>query len=142
MTALAGINEAGGVGGLGNGLSTSPQLAVIDNEIIAYVKKLLEGIDINDETIAAEVIIRDDHNGKYLEDPHTFSHLRKETRFKASLFDKRPFLERLENPKTIIDSAEEKRIAILNNHRVPPLEEKLLQELDRILKTAKKQLVK
>ena len=142
MTALAGINEVGGVGGLENGLATSPQLAVIDNEIIAYVKKLLEGIDINDETIAAEVIIRDDHNGKYLEDPHTFSHLRKETRFKASLFDKRPFLERLENPKTIIDSAEEKRIAILNNHRVPPLEEKLLQELDRILKTAKKQLVK
>jgi len=142
MTALAGINEVGGVGGIENGLTTSPELVVIENEIIAYVKRLLEGVDINQETMAVEVIIRDDHKGKYLEDPHTFNYLRKEARFKPSLFDGRPLLEWQKDPRTIIDRAVEKMAAIMNNHRVPPLEEKLTQELDRILKTAKKQLVK
>jgi trimethylamine--corrinoid protein Co-methyltransferase len=140
MAALAGINEAGGMGGMENGLIISPQAAVIDNEIIAYVKRLLEGLDINHETIAAEVIIGDDHRGKYLEDRHTFNHLRKEARFKPSLFDWTPLMEWQKDPKTIIDRAEEKRAAIMNHHVVPPLEEKLTEELDRILKTAKKQL--
>lgn len=140
MSALAGINEIGGVGGIENGLSTSPQVTIIDNEIISYVKKLLDGVDINPDTLAAEVIIRDDHKGKYLEDPHTFNHLRKETRFKPSLLDGQSFIEWQKDPKTIIDRAEEKKLAVMNHHTVPPLEEKLTQELDRILKTAKKEL--
>ena len=140
MTALAGINEVGGVGGIENGLATSPHLVVIENEMIAFVKRLLEGVDINQETMAAEVIIRDDHKGKYLEDPHTFQYLRKEARFKPSLFDGRSFLEWQKDPKTIVDRAEEKRSAIMDTHIVPPLEEKLTQELNRILKTAKKEL--
>ncbi|MBT7631001.1 MAG: hypothetical protein HN597_15050 [Desulfobacula sp.] len=140
MTALAGINEVGGVGGMENGLITSPELVVIENEMIDYAKRLLKGIDINAETLAAEVIIRDDHRGKYLEDPHTFQHLRKEARFKPSLFDTRPLLAWQKDPKTIIDRAEEKMAAIMKDHSVPPLEEKLTLELNQILKTAKRDL--
>ena len=140
MTALAGINEIGGVGGIENGLAASPQLVVIENEMIAFTKRILEGIDISQETLAAQAIIQDDHKGNYLESPHTFKHLRKEIRFKASLFDGRSFLEWQKDPKTIIDRAQEKMDAIMNHHKVPPLEEKLTLELDGILKTAKKEL--
>ena len=139
-SALAGINEIGGVGGIENGLAISPQLVVIENEMIAFTKKMLEGIDINPETLATEAIIQDDHKGNYLESPHTFRHLRKELRFKASLFDGRSFLEWQKDPKTIIDRAQAKMDAIMNDHKVPPLEEKLTQELDRILKTAQNEL--
>ena len=140
MTALAGINEIGGVGGIENGLAVSPQLVVIENEMIAFTKKMLEGIDINPDTLAAQAIIDDDHKGSFLESPHTFNHLRKELRFKASLFDGRSLLEWQKDPKTIIDRAQEKMDAIMNDHKVPPLEEKLTQELDRILKTAQNEL--
>jgi len=140
MAALAGINEVGGMGGMENAMTISPQAAVIDNEIIAYVKRLLEGVDINRETIAAEVIIGDDHRGKYLENRHTFTHLRKEARFKPSLFDWRPLMDWQKDQKTIVERAEEKRTTIMNHHMVPPLEGKLTEELDRILKTAKKEL--
>ena len=139
-TALAGINEIGGVGGIENGLAISPQLVVIENEMIAFTKKMLEGIDICQETLAVQAIIQDDHKGNYLESPHTFNHLRKELRFKASLFDGRSLLEWQKDPKTIIDRAQEKKNAIMNDHKVPPLEEKLTQELDRILKTAQNEL--
>ena len=140
MAAMAGISEAGGMGGLENGLAISPQLIVMDNEIIAYVKRLLEGIEINQETMATQVIIDDDHGGKYLQDPHTFNHLRKEARFKPSLFDWSSLMEWQKDPKTIVDRAEEKRVAVMNHHTVPPLEEKVIEELERILKTARKQL--
>lgn len=140
MAVLSGINEAGGMGGIENGLATSAQVVVIDNEIIAYVKRVLEGIEINKETIGTEIIIQDDHKGKYLEDPHTFHHLRKEKRFKPSLFDWRSHLEWQKDPKTIVERAEQKRVDIMNHHIVPPLEEKLAGELNTILKAAKKEL--
>ncbi|WP_457552250.1 trimethylamine methyltransferase family protein [Desulfobacula sp.] len=140
MAALSGINEAGGMGGIENGLTTSPQVVVIDNEIISYIKRLVKGIEISKDTIAAEVIHGDDHKGKYLENPHTFKHLRKEARFKPSLFDWSSLLEWQKDQKTIIDRAEDKRVEIMNHHVVPPLEEKLTAELDRILKTGKKEL--
>jgi trimethylamine---corrinoid protein Co-methyltransferase len=140
MATLAGINEVGGVGGMENGLATSPQLIVIENEMISYAKRLLEGIDINPDTLAAEVIIRDDHKGKFLEDPHTFQYLRKAARFKPSLFDGRPLMEWQKDPKTIIDRAVGKKADIMKNHQVPPLDEKLIQELDQILEVAKKEL--
>ena len=140
MTALAGINEVGGVGGIENGLATSPHLIVIEDEMIAFVKRLLEGLDINPDTLATETIIQDDHKGKFLEDPHTFKYLRKESRFRPALFDGTPFLEWQKNPKTIVERAEEKKMKIMNTHTVTPLEGNLVQELDRILKTAKRQL--
>ncbi len=140
MAAMAGISEAGGMGGLENGLATSPQLIVMDNEIIAYVKRLLRGIDVNQETLATQVIINDDHKGQYLQDPHTFNNLRKEARFRPSLFDWGSLAEWQKDPRTIVDRAEEKRVAIMDHHEVPPLEEKLTEELDRILQTAKKEL--
>ncbi len=140
MTALAGINEIGGVGGIENGMAISPQLLVIENEMISFTKRMLEGIEINPDTLAAQAIIDDDHKGSFLESPHTFTHLRKEARFRASLFDGRSLPEWQKDPKTIIDRAQEKKNAIMNDHEVPPLEEKLTQELDRILKTAQNEL--
>lgn len=140
MAALAGTNEVGGLGSMENGLAISPQLTVIDNEIIAYVKRLVAGVEINPETVAAGVIIGDDHRGNYLETSHTLTHLRKEARFKPSLFDWSPLKEWQKNPEAIVERAEEKKTDIMNHHRVPPLEEKLTEELSRILKTAKNEL--
>jgi trimethylamine---corrinoid protein Co-methyltransferase len=141
MAAMAGINEVGGMGGIENGMATCPQMIVMDNEIIAYNKRLLQGVDINEETMATEVIHRDDHRGKYLEDPHTLTHLRKEARFRPSLLDWRPLMDWEKDQRTIVDRAEEKRAAIMDHHTVPPLEEKLGVELNRILDAAKKELV-
>jgi trimethylamine---corrinoid protein Co-methyltransferase len=140
MAAMAGINEAAGMGGLENGLAISPQLIVIDNEIASWIKRLIDGININQETMATQVIINDDHKGHYLQDSHTFHHLRKETRFTPSLFNWNSMVEWQKDPKTIIDRAEEKRSAIMKHHTVPPLEEEVTRELEQILKTAKKEL--
>jgi len=140
MAAMSGISEAGGMGGLENGLAISPQLIVMDNEIASYVKRLMEGIEINEETMATQVIIDDDHGGQYLQSLHTFNHLRKEGRFKPFLFDWSSLVDWQKDPKAIVDRAEEKRVAIMANHVVPPLEEKLSEELEQILKTARKEL--
>ena len=134
------LDEVGGVGGLENGIMLSPLLFVIDNEIIAFVKRFLEGFEINQNTLAIEVINRVSHTGKYLADPHTLTHLRKEVRFKPSLLDSRPYREWKEDSKTIIDRAQEKYAVLMRHHEVPPLETGLQKELDTILAAAKKEL--
>ena len=71
-----------------------------------------------------------------MSDPHTFSFLRKEERFEPALFDRRPYTPWEADGDTILDRAREKEIGILGHHEVPPLEEQLQNELDRIIQCA------
>ncbi len=49
---------------------------VVDDEIIGMVKRIMRGIEVTDETIAKELIIKMGFNGNYLFDPHTRKHVR------------------------------------------------------------------
>ncbi len=140
LTVLAGVNEVGGVGGIETGMMVSPITLVMDNEIIAHAKRFLQGFKINADTLAAEAIKRDAHRGRYLEDEHTLAHLRKEPRFKPSLFDLQPHTTWRKNPQTILDRAGKKLNFLLEDHTVPPLEDGLRRELDAILAAAKRDL--
>ncbi len=141
MTALAGVSEIGGVGGVGNGMMISPDLLAIDNEMIAFVKRYLEGFEISPDTLAVDAIHRVGHSGKFLEDIHTLNHLRKEVRFRPILFDWRPFLEQQADEKTIYHRAQERIAAIRQDHEVEPLEPEQQKELHAILAAAQKELL-
>ncbi len=141
LTALAGVSEIGGVGGVGNGMMISPQLLAIDNEMIAFVKRFLEGFEISTDTLAVDVINRVGHSGKFLEDIHTLTHLRKEIRFRPNLFDWRPFVEQGTDEKTIYQRAQETIEAIRKDHEVEPLEAEQQRELHTILSAAQRDLL-
>ena len=49
---------------------------VVDDEIIGMVKRILRGIEVTDETIAKELIVKMGFNGNYLFDAHTRRHVR------------------------------------------------------------------
>ena len=51
---------------------------VIDNEILGNVLRVMEGITVNDDTLALDVIKSVGPGGHYLSEDHTVSHVRKE----------------------------------------------------------------
>ena len=54
----------------------SPVQAVIDDEIIALVRRYLRGVQVDEETLAVEEVRRQGVTGTFLGTDHTFSHFR------------------------------------------------------------------
>jgi len=73
----AGVSVIWGVGQLEAQRALCPELAVIDNEIIASIDRLTRGIRVADETLAVAAI-RDVAQGResFLTHPHTLVHFR------------------------------------------------------------------
>ena len=79
LVALAGadfIHDAAGL--IEFALTASYEQYVIDNEIIGMVMRALKGIEVNEETLALEVIDTVGPGGNFLAEPHTVAHMRSE----------------------------------------------------------------
>ncbi len=84
--ALFGGNLVHDVGYLESGLSGSlPQLAIC-NEIISWLEAFMKEVEINDDTLALDLIDEVGPDGQYLDHPHTMKHFR--TRWYPKLFDR------------------------------------------------------
>ncbi len=62
---------------------------VVDNEIIGMAKRAINGIEVNDETMAVDVIKRIGPGGEYLTDMHTYNHMKTEY-FHPEVSDRNP----------------------------------------------------
>ncbi|MBF0277067.1 MAG: trimethylamine methyltransferase family protein [SAR324 cluster bacterium] len=74
----SGVSLIFGVGQLESELTISPAQAVIDNEIISYVRRYLRGIEVNPETLAVDVVRSVGIGGNFLAEDHTVRHFRNE----------------------------------------------------------------
>ncbi|MBS3970115.1 MAG: trimethylamine methyltransferase family protein, partial [Clostridia bacterium] len=122
LPALAGANMIYGGGMLEMGITMSFGQLVMDNEIIAMTRKVLEGIPVNDKTLAVDVIKSVGARGHFLAEEHTVKHMRKlsETR----LMDRRMrqfWVER--GAKDLATTCDEKAREILETHKPEPLPE-------------------
>jgi len=75
---MAGAIGFGTVGHLENALTFSPVQLVIDNEIARYVRRCVRGIEVNDETLALDVIEKAGIGGSVVNTDHTAEHFRDE----------------------------------------------------------------
>jgi len=82
----SGNNLVWGVGQLESELSVSPAQAVIDNEILGYVRRYLRGVEINDDSLALSVTRDVGIAGSFLAEEHTVRHCRSEFFEPALLF--------------------------------------------------------
>jgi trimethylamine--corrinoid protein Co-methyltransferase len=78
IQALAGLNLIHDVGYLGTGIQCSAAMLVFGDEVVAYVKRIVSGFEVNAETLAADVIDKVGPGGNYLTHGHTVKHLRSE----------------------------------------------------------------
>jgi trimethylamine--corrinoid protein Co-methyltransferase len=139
--ASLGIQEIGPFGAVDSVNTIIPLTLVLDNEMLSFAKFSSKGMEINDETLAADAINRVGPRGHFMADKHTLEFLRKEDKFQSDIFDWRGFDAWSSDYKDIIDHAQEKLNHILKYHDVPPLDDAVLKELDAIVAAADKELL-
>ena len=77
MAALAGTNLIHDVGYLESGLTGSLESILLGAEQIRYVKKIISGMEVSEETLALETIAKVGPAKQFLDNDHTLKHLRK-----------------------------------------------------------------
>jgi trimethylamine--corrinoid protein Co-methyltransferase len=80
---LSGTDISVNTGMFSNAMTVSLEQVLIDAEIVSMLRRVIRGIEVNEETIAVEVTKRVGIKGEFLTDPHTLSH------FKTELWDTR-----------------------------------------------------
>jgi len=132
MQALSGENLIHDVGYIESGLTASWDSIVMCNEFIGAAKRIVDGFDLNEETLALNVIDQVGPSGHFLTDPHTVKHFRKET-WIPKLLDRNNFQNwEAEGKTTLLDRVNRRVKEILDTHQPEPLEEKMVGELKKI----------
>jgi len=79
-----------GLGTVVGNLAQSAEQAVLDNEIVAYLNKFLEGIRVDDDCLAVELIREIGSKGDFASTDHAVRHAKRVT-WHSDLFHRGPF---------------------------------------------------
>ena len=131
IPALAGANLIYGVGMLDSALTWDYASAYLQNEFIDMVLKVVNGIQITDETLAMDVIREVGPAGEFITHEHTYNNFKKLSNPKLMNRDNRENWE-AEGSPDIAELAFEKSKDILQNYQPEPRPEKVQKELDSI----------
>ena len=134
--ANAGTNLIYGAGMLDSGLIFSYAQLVIDNDIFKMVRKVMQGIHVDDETLALETIKSVGPGGDHLMQAHTMKYMR--------TLPSTPHLIQRGNyarwmgkgGKDMAQMAAEKAADILANHKPMPLSDQAKSALHSIVEEA------
>ncbi len=74
--ALAGANMIYGLGMVELGMTMDLGLLVADNEFVKMIRRMLDGVPVNDETLAVDVIKEVGISGEFVTHQHTFDHFK------------------------------------------------------------------
>jgi trimethylamine--corrinoid protein Co-methyltransferase len=115
----------------------NPVAAVLDDDIATWVGHVIEGFEINDDTLALDLI--DEVGpipGSYLDKAHTRNWW-KSQQFMPKSADRSTYPQWINlGRKTALDYARERTEEILRTHKVPPLADDADRAIDEILKEA------
>jgi trimethylamine--corrinoid protein Co-methyltransferase len=131
---LAGNNLVHDVGYLQAGLTTSPEMIVFSAEIISMMRCFMQGLSLDAESLALEVIHKVGPGGDFLTSDHTLSHFR--DLWQPTLFDRRRLEDWVAAGSTRLNQRlQEKTVAIMEEHEPAALSDAVRGEVDYILKT-------
>ena len=139
IPALAGANMIYGSGMLESGITFDYGQLVLDCEFARMIKHTIQGIPVNDETLAIDPIKEIGQGGDYLMHKHTFKHMRSQS--KPELIDRkmRGAWEKA-GATTAYDRAMEKVRYILENHTPEPLSQEVLTKVRSIVLETEKEM--
>ncbi len=134
---LAGGNIIHDLGYLESGLTFSlVQLAICD-EIVSWIKGFIKKFEVNDETLALDVVAKVGPEGQFLDTDHTLKHYR--DRWYPSLFERGNFQSWFEKGgKNLAERTADKIEQLLAVHKIEPLPDKTKRELKKIVQEAKR----
>ncbi len=135
LEALAGAQLTHDVGYLEGGMCNSIEQIVICDELIAYTKHFMKGLEVNEETLALDLIDEIGPHGDFIGSEHTRLHYKKD--WYPKLFDRKPYEDWSQSgAKTLRQRAQEKALKLLATHRPEPLPADVQAAIDRIVAEA------
>ncbi|MBC8254669.1 MAG: trimethylamine methyltransferase family protein [Ardenticatenia bacterium] len=142
-TALCGASMLSLIGGVYGEVTAHPVQAILDHDIAGMIGRFLEGVTVNDETLAVDVINEvGPIPGFYLGQAHTRKWWKQE-QFVPEVSDTLTYAEWMESGrKSCLDYAQEKLERILDTHRPTPLTPGQEEDIQRIVEEARQHYTK
>ena len=129
---LAKTNLNHDVGYLESGLTHSPEMVVLVNEIIAMCRRFAGGVRIDNESLAVDVIQAVGPGGNFITHRHTANHWRE--LWVPKIFDRQRLdIWNKQGSKNLNATLREVTVALLENLQVKPLPESVDHEIESIL---------
>lgn len=133
MAAMSGGNLIHDSGYMESGTCTSLQSLVIADEIIGQVKRLVRGIEVNEKTLALDVIAKVGPGGDFMSERHTFETFRNEWFF-PTLLNRRRYQDWEDNGRPdLAANAQKKLLGIIEDHQPPQLDEETQKRVHAIV---------
>ena len=110
-------------------LTASYEKYVMDNEILGEVMRVLKGVPVTEETLAVDVTAAVGPGGNFLQEDHTFDHMREE-HFVPKIADRRP-REKWEETgrKDTATRCHEIVLEVLETHNADPVDEEVVKAI-------------
>jgi trimethylamine--corrinoid protein Co-methyltransferase len=125
ISAMAGSNLNHDVGYLDFGRTGSLEMIVILDEMIDQIRRLYQGIPVNAEMLAVDVVREVGPVGNFLTHPHSLRHLRA-TQWRPKLTSRMGYEKWQSSGSTsLLDRAQKRLHQILESHQPTPLAEDL-----------------
>jgi len=133
MAALSGAGLVHDVGFLDCADIGSLELLILSNEVIGYVKRIMRGIEVNQETIMMELIEKVGPGGYFISEPASAKLCRKEV-WVPVLSDRLPYPQWKTTGGLSMENRVRLRLVdILNHYNPPGLSQEVIEKIHAIL---------
>ena len=140
INALAGLNLCHDVGYLNSGLLFSLESLLLGDEIISAVNHFMNGIEVNEETLATDLINKVGPEGSFLSEENTLKFFKKEGWYSPLLNRKHFQAWKAEGSKTVNQRLAEKAHKIIEEDVPALISNDAMKELDKIIAEREKKL--
>ena len=135
LSLLEGGNLIHDVGYLESGLTTSYEMIIAMDETIGLVRRFMQGIAVNNDTLALKTIMSVGPGGHFLAERHTLDHFRENWRPDIFCHSNRKDWEEA-GAKQLGDKALQKAKTIITHHTPVPLTQRVNESIEAILTEA------
>jgi len=133
LSMQAGANLNHDLGYLDAGLTCAPELVVIADEIVSMDRRVLEGIEVSEETLAVDVVAAAGPGGDFLRARHTRDHAR-DLQWRPTMFNRVSQARwEAEGSLDLREKARRKAREILASHEPAPLPANVRQVMDELV---------
>ncbi len=118
----------------GTAMTVSLEQLLLDHEILAIAFRLLQGIEVNPETIALDVIKKVCPYGNFLMEDHTLKYMRSGEHWYPDISNRLTYDQWQEQGAlTVVEQAHEAAVRILQSHHAQPLDAAVQRELSQLI---------
>ena len=129
---MAGAHLIHDVGYMEGGLTNSLEMIAMADEMIHWVKKFMEGVVVDDETLALDWIDQVGLDDDFLGIDHTHSHFRED--WYPTLLDRQNHEGWTADGELSLRQRAQKRVkTILTEHQPDPLAKNISQEIQKVI---------